>query len=71
MVNNEKRSGHEREMRDFLQHLIVYIVCNIALVITWFMAGGGDFWPGWLIAGWGIGLLWHGASVLMDRVSAR
>jgi hypothetical protein len=69
MLNNEKQIGRNRETALFLQHLILYVVCNIALVITWFMAGGGEFWPGWVMAGWGIGVVWHGASILMNRVS--
>jgi hypothetical protein len=37
--------------------LVAYIVVNAFLVAVWAMTGGGYFWPGWIIAGWGVGML--------------
>ena len=34
-----------------------YIVVNGFLVAVWAMTGGGYFWPIWLIAGWGAGMV--------------
>jgi hypothetical protein len=36
---------------------VAYIVVNTFLVIVWALTGGGYFWPAWIIAGWGVGML--------------
>ena len=43
--------------REFTAHLVVYLVVNAFLVAVWLLSGGGYFWPGWVMAGWGIGLV--------------
>lgn len=37
--------------------LVAYFVINAFLVVVWAMTGAGYFWPGWIIAGWGVGML--------------
>jgi hypothetical protein len=37
--------------------LVAYFVVNGFLVAVWAMTGGGYFWPGWIIAGRGVGML--------------
>lgn len=37
--------------------LVAYVVINAFLVAVWAMTGGGYFWPGWIIAGWGVAML--------------
>lgn len=49
--------------REFVAHAVVYFLVNIALVIVWAVASAGYFWPGWVIGGWGIGLVAHGLGV--------
>jgi hypothetical protein len=49
-----------KEKRDFRKHVVTYLVVNAFLVGIWAVSGGGYFWPGWVIAGWGIGLVLHG-----------
>jgi uncharacterized membrane protein len=49
-----------RKRRDFWPHLLVYVMVNALVVAVWFMTGqGGFFWPIFLIAGWGIGVVMH------------
>ena len=43
--------------RDFQGHLVVYLVVNAFLILVWWWSGAGYFWPGWVLAGWGIGLV--------------
>jgi len=45
--------------RQFWQHLVSYVVVNAALIGVWAVTGMGYFWPGWVIFGWGIGLVLH------------
>jgi hypothetical protein len=45
-----------RRKRTFRRHLAAYVVVNVFLIVIWLATGGGYFWPGWVIAGWGIGV---------------
>jgi len=50
--------------RGFRAHIITYICVNLGLVILFFLKDkGGYFWPGWGMAGWGLGLLAHELSI--------
>ncbi len=55
--------GRIKAKREFVLHAMTYVVVNIALVIVWALASAGYFWPGWVIAGWGIGLASHAVNV--------
>ena len=46
--------------RDFFKHITVYAVVNAGLIVIWLVTGAGYFWPGWVLGGWGIGLVLHG-----------
>jgi hypothetical protein len=37
--------------------LVAYVVINAFLVGIWAVSGLGYFWPGWVLAGWGVLLL--------------
>lgn len=48
--------------REFMTHLMAYVAVNGFLVIVWWLTSGnnsGYFWPAWVMAGWGIGLVMH------------
>jgi 2TM domain len=45
-----------RRKRTFRRHLAAYVVVNVFLIVIWLATGAGYFWPGWVIAGWGIGV---------------
>jgi hypothetical protein len=49
-------------------HLTSYAAVNGGLVGLWALTGGGDFWPAWSIAPWGMALGWHGMAA---RATAR
>ena len=65
--------------KGFFTHLIVYIIVNAFLVIVWAIgtagvyfgppwgmyAGKVYFWPAWVMAGWGIGLVFHCLNVFV------
>jgi hypothetical protein len=36
---------------------VAYVVVNTFLVGVWMLTGRGYFWPGWVLAGWGAGML--------------
>lgn len=56
-----------QQKREFQGNVVAYVVINAFLIVIWFMSGGGYFWPGWVLAGWGVGLLIHGWEVYFRR----
>ena len=56
------------ERRGFIPHCITYVLFNGGLILLWATtAGGGFFWPGFVMAFWGIGLVMHAWSVFFSR----
>jgi hypothetical protein len=56
------------ERRGFAPHLIVYLVVNTGLVLIWaYTSEPGFFWPGIVIAVWGIGVLMHAWSAFFSK----
>lgn len=53
--------------RDFGSHAVAYIVINACLVGAWALTGAGYFWPAWVIAGWGAGLVLHAWEAFVRR----
>ena len=53
--------------RDFVSHLVAYVVVNAFLVAIWAFTGAGYFWPIWVICGWGIGLILHAWDTFWRR----
>lgn len=49
----------------FFIHLAVYLMVNGFLIIMNLFQSNGTFWAGWPLAGWGLGLLFHGAGVFL------
>ena len=46
-----------KKKADFRTHLLLYTLINAMFVLIWAMTGSGFFWPVFIIAGWGIGLV--------------
>ena len=53
--------------RGLTGHVVAYVVINAFLIGVWAMTGRGYFWPIWIIAGWGIGLVLNAWDVLWRR----
>ena len=49
--------------RKFRGDLMAYIVINALLVGIWAVNGFGYFWPGWVLAAWGVLLFLDGWDV--------
>ena len=54
-----------KEKKEFYNHVAVYVVINILLVIIWAFTGHGYPWFIWPLAGWGVGIIFHGFSVFV------
>lgn len=46
---------------------VAYAVVNAFLVGVWAFTGAGYFWPGWVLAGWGVALVLTVFDVLVRR----
>jgi len=46
--------------RKYRGDLVAYVVINAFLIGVWAASGFGYFWPGWVLAGWGVLLLLEG-----------
>ena len=64
-----------KKRRDFMTHLLVYILVNSFIVVIWAITNsGGFFWPVFPIVGWGIGLVmnawdvWHPAEFDEEQI---
>jgi 2TM domain len=43
--------------RKLAADIVAYVTINTFLIVVWAMSGFGYFWPGWVLAGWGVLLL--------------
>ncbi len=53
--------------RKFRGDLVSYVVINAFLIGIWAVAGFGYFWPGWVLAGWGVFLALDGWDAYYRR----
>ena len=53
--------------RKFQSDVVAYVMINAFLVAVWAMSGFGYFWPGWVLAGWGVLLLLDGRNAFYRR----
>src|SRR5690349_2562265 len=54
-----------KKRRDFMGHLLVYLMVNTFLVVIWAVTSGPDgfFWPVFPLVGWGIGVVMNAWDV--------
>jgi hypothetical protein len=68
----ELARGRLLRKRKFRGDVVAYIVINAFLVGIWAVSGFGYFWPGWVLAGWGVLLVldWWDAYHRQDVTEA-
>jgi len=54
-----------RKLRGFYAHLSVYLAVNAGLLVINLFSSPGRLWVVWPLAGCGIGVVIHGASVFL------
>jgi hypothetical protein len=53
-----------KKKRDFLAHLLVYVMVNAFIIVIWAVTSdGGFFWPIFPMVGWGIGVIMNAWDV--------
>lgn len=53
----ERARARVEKKRKFRADLVAYVVINAFLVGIWAFGDRGYFWPGWVLAAWGVGLI--------------
>lgn len=53
----EEARARVARKRKFVADVVAYVVINAFLIGIWAVSGHGSFWPGWVLAGWGVFLL--------------
>lgn len=43
--------------------LVTLLVVAVLLVVVWLFTGRGYFWPGWVIAGWAVGMAFTAITI--------
>ena len=70
-VSDEEREHARKRLqdrRDFTSHVVAFIVINAFLIGVWALTSpGGYFWPVWVLAGWGTGLVLHAYETFVHR----
>ncbi len=68
-VSPEYEAARKRveRKRKFRSDLAAYVVINACLIGAWAVNGFGYFWPGWVLAGWGVALLLDAWNVFFQQ----
>ena len=53
----EQAHARVEKKRKFTGDVVAYVVINAFLVGVWAVTGFGYFWPGWVLAAWGVFLV--------------
>jgi hypothetical protein len=66
-VSSDREWARKRIMRrrGLITHAVAYVLVNLFLIVVWWFTGSSYFWPGWVIAGWGVALGLDAASALV------
>ncbi|MDD3718791.1 MAG: 2TM domain-containing protein [Actinomycetota bacterium] len=67
----EKAEKRVNQKMALYSHIGSYIIVNGFLVLIWALTGAdtGNFWPVWVMLGWGIGLAFHIFSYFIGKRS--
>jgi hypothetical protein len=65
--DRERARKRLQDRRDFGSHVVAYVVVNAFLIGVWAATGAGYFWPVWVLAAWGVGLVLHAWETFVRR----
>jgi len=50
---------HIEKRRGLQANLVSFVFVNAFLVAIWVISGSGYFWPAWVMAAWGVGIVFQ------------
>jgi 2TM domain len=67
--SSEREQARKRveKKRKVWGDIAAYVVINASLIAAWAATGAGYFWPGWVLAGWGMLLMLDVWNVFFRR----
>jgi hypothetical protein len=65
----EQARKRVQDRRNLQGGVVAYIVVNGFLVALWALTGRGYFWPGWVMAAWGLGMIFGIWNYVQGTVS--
>ena len=57
-VNRKQAIKRIKNRRALVSQAVAFCVVNILMIVIWLATGGGYFWPGWVLLGTGIALVY-------------
>ena len=57
-VNRKQAIKRIKNRRVLVSQAVAFCVVNILMIVIWLATGGGYFWPGWVLLGTGIALVY-------------
>jgi fatty acid desaturase len=57
LTDREQARKRVERKHKFRGDVVAYVIVNLFLIGIWAVTGAGYFWPGWVLAGWGVLLL--------------
>lgn len=67
-TRRDQAAGRVKKKRDFIGHLLMYLLMNAFLVVIWAITDlHGFFWPVFVIGGWGIAVVMNAWDVYWRR----
>jgi len=68
-ATREREAARKRveKKHKFRGDAVAYVVINLFLIGLWAATGFGYFWPGWVLAGWGVLLILDAWNVYCRR----
>jgi hypothetical protein len=56
-VDRKQAIKNIKNRRALVSQVVAFCVVNILMIVIWLATGGGYFWPGWVLLGTGIALV--------------
>ena len=66
-AERERARKQVERKRRFWGGVVAYVVINLFLIGAWAVTGFGYFWPGWVLAGWGVLIVLDAGKVYFRR----
>jgi fatty acid desaturase len=67
LTDREQARKRVEKKHKFRGDVVAYVIINVVLIGIWVVSGAGYFWPGWVLAGWGVLLMLDAWNLYFGR----